>query len=104
MALASPVGLWKFARAIERVFDLDRELKASVDRFAKQFEAVEASLGRLEAEQRVVRAEAASAAVAAGSSAAAMHTAELARQIGVLQEQVRTLQSVTGMQPGLATT
>jgi len=104
VAIPSPAPLWRFARAIEQVFELDRDLKEALARIDGRFEAVEARVIELGIEQRTTLVEVRAAAIAAGSSAAAMHTAELARQIGVLQEQVRTLQSTTGIQPGLATT
>jgi septal ring factor EnvC (AmiA/AmiB activator) len=95
MAVPSPLGLWKFARTIERVFDLDDALR---DRFAKlrqQIEGIEARLLKIETDQQVLSAEIRAAAMTAGSAAAALRTAVLARQIGVLQEQMRMLREAT---------
>lgn len=96
MAIPSPAALWKFARSMERVFELDEAVRDGFAKTGQTIKDIEARFMKIEANQLVLTAEVRAAAMTAGSAAATLHTAELSRQIGILQEQVRTLREGPG--------
>jgi hypothetical protein len=83
-------------RRIEAVLELDGRLTTTIKEIGEHFQRLEQRVAQLEADKREVVTEARAAAATAVSAVAALHTADLARQIGILQEQVRMLREGAG--------
>lgn len=94
MALPSLLEILKAARAVEKVFELDEVLKKSIGDLDKRLTLIEQRLIVLEAEKQQLVTEAKAAAATAASVAASAHLTELARQVSVMQEQIRGLRAV----------
>ena len=71
---------------------LDHGLTASLERISDNLLEIVQRIGQLEIAQREMAIEAKVAAASAANAVAVMSASDLARQIGILQEQVRVLQ------------
>jgi hypothetical protein len=71
-------------RTIDRLMSLEREQ-------ATALEALKERVARLEAREPVLIAEAKAVSATAASAAATQHVGDLARRLGVLEEQVRQM-------------
>jgi hypothetical protein len=91
LALPSVAAFWRAARAVEKVFELDAALEAVVKDVNKRISDLDRRVLQLEADKRELVTEARAAAATAASAVASAHLTELARQVGVMQEQVRRL-------------
>jgi uncharacterized protein YceH (UPF0502 family) len=77
--------LWRLARQVERLFELDRAHGEALEKIAGRLAAIEERLTRLEARDEALAAKAAAAATAA----AALAMSDLSRRIGALEERGR---------------
>ena len=73
--------------------ELDHRLTASLDRISDNLLRIEHQIAQLEVAQNEMATEARASAATAAGAVTAMHTSDLARQVGILQEQVRVLQA-----------
>ncbi len=96
MAL-NPMSLLSGARALDRLFQLEKKHGAILEAQAVRIQAIQDRLMRLEeqvkAREDVLVAEAKGAAAAVASQVAAQHISELSRLIGGLQERTRGMSS-----------
>jgi len=89
VAIPSFPGIWRAARAVEKVFELDANLKTALGEIELRLAEMERRILQLEADKREMVTEAKAAAATAASAAASAHLTDLARQVGALQEQMR---------------
>ena len=89
MALPSLGTLWALAKSVDRLFQLEEKQRKSILDLQTQLDALAARMVQLEAREEivVVKAEAAARSAAMGSATAAL--ADIARQVGALQERTR---------------
>lgn len=92
-AKLNPFALIDGARAVDRLFQLERKHGAILEAQALEIQAIKDRLTTLEqhvrAREDILVAEAKGAAATAGSVAAAQHIADLARRLGGLEERLR---------------
>lgn len=93
MALPSLSSLWKAAKAVDTVFELDAVVKSAFEKLDFRLSSLERRVQQLESEKREVITEARAAAMTAASAAASAHLSDLARHIGALQEQLRGMKA-----------
>lgn len=91
MALPSPGSIWHLAKKVERVLELDAKMEDALDGIVIRLNALVHRVTTLEVGKRDLINEARLAASAAAGVVASMHTSEISRQLGILQEQVRVL-------------
>jgi hypothetical protein len=89
----NPLTVIDGARALDRLFQLERKHGAILEAQAAEMQAIKDRLTALEqhvrAREDILVAEAKGAAATAGSVVAAQHIADLARRLGGLEERLR---------------
>jgi hypothetical protein len=81
--------------AVDRLLDLEKKLTAVIEAQAKEIQDLKDRATRLEGREEVVIAETKAAAGIAASAVASQHVAELARQVGAIDERTRNLDERT---------
>jgi len=89
VAIPSFPGIWRAARAVEKVFELDAPLRTALGEIELRLAEMERRILQREADKRELVTEAKAAAATAARAAASAHLTDLARQVGVMQEQMR---------------
>jgi hypothetical protein len=89
--IPSPTSIWRLTRAVERIFELDAKLREGLQEVDQRFAALELRVLQIEAEKGMLVTEARAAAATAASAVASLHTSDLSRHIGALQQQMREL-------------
>lgn len=79
------------ARTVDRLLGLEAKLTAIIEAQAKEIQRLKDRVTKLEAREEVLIAEAKGAAAAAASAVASQHVAEIARQVGAMDERTRHL-------------
>ena len=91
----NPMSLLNGARALDRLFQLEKKHGAILEAQAAAIQTIQDRLTRLEehvkAREEILVAEVKGAAASVGSQVASQHMSELSRQVGILQERVRGL-------------
>jgi hypothetical protein len=87
----NPLEWLNVARTIDRLLALETKHAALIEAQAKEIQALEDRVAKLEAREEILIAEARGAAAAAASGVASQHVAGLARDLGALEERVRNL-------------
>lgn len=90
MAL-NPVDWLKTAAAMDRLLNLEEKLTALIESQAKEIRALKDRVTKLESREEILIAEAKGAAAAAASAVASQHVANLAQQLGAMEERTRQL-------------
>jgi hypothetical protein len=89
----NPFALLEGARAVDRLFQLEKKYSGILDGQDKEIQAIKDRLTKLEehvkAREDILVAEAKGASAAVASQVASQHVAELSRLIGALQERTR---------------
>lgn len=87
----NPVEWLRAARTIDRLLTLETKHTALIEAQATEIQALKDRVTKLELREAILVAEARGAAAAAASAVAGQHVADLARQLGVLDERTRHL-------------
>jgi hypothetical protein len=89
----SPWGLLNGARALDRLFQLEKKHGAILEAQAGEIQMIKHRLTKLEehvkAREDILVAEAKGAAAAVGSAVAAQHVSDISRRLGALEERTR---------------
>jgi hypothetical protein len=78
-------------RTVDRLLVLEKRHGDLIERLGKDVQALADRLTRMESREEVLIVEARAAAATAASVAASGHLAELARQVGALQERTKRI-------------
>lgn len=91
----NPLSLLDGARAVDRLFQLERKHGAILEAQAGEIQALKDRLTSLEqhvrAREEILVAESKAAAATAASAVSVMHIADLARRLGALEERLHML-------------
>jgi hypothetical protein len=93
----NPMALLSGARALDRLFQLEKKHGAILEAQAAEIQAIKDRLTKLEehvrAREEILVAEAKGAAAAVGSSVAAQHVSDISRRLGGLEERMRGMEN-----------
>jgi hypothetical protein len=78
-------------RAVDRLLQLETKLPAIIEAQAKEIQALKDRVTKLETREEVLIATVKGAAAAAASAVASQHVADIARQVGAIDERTRQL-------------
>jgi type IV pilus biogenesis protein CpaD/CtpE len=95
----NPLDWLRAIRAIDRFLQLGEKHTALLEAQAKEIQDLKDRVTRLEAREEVLIAEAKGAAAVAASAVASQHVAELARQVGAMDERTRQFGRLTAPPP-----
>jgi type IV pilus biogenesis protein CpaD/CtpE len=91
----NPLEWLGVARTIDRLLSLEKKHTDLIEAQAKEIQALKDRVTKLEAREEILIAEAKGAAAAAASAVASHHVADLARQMGAMDERTRHLRRLT---------
>jgi type IV pilus biogenesis protein CpaD/CtpE len=99
----NPLDWLRVARTVDRLMTLEAKHTALFEAQAKEIQGLKDRMTKLEAREEILIAEARGAAYAAASAAASQHVADVARQVGALDERTRHLRRLAPPEPNTDT-